>query len=254
MFDSLDADTLAQAAISAGFPLDLLALGLSLHRAPRRLRVEGCYGQQVDRTGRSILAGCTLSTSLARAYLHPLRRHCGSDAGCRLSQHVDDLTQCVIAPNEAAAITRATMAARRLADKANELNLKVADKSRVVATTAAVAKAVEAGLRRRDVPIRSATAAEDLGVTTAGGRKRAIGSFLKRVRKGRKRAQRIRAMAQANGGAARLFNAGVSPQQSYDASVQGVSPQHMLRMRRNAAACVAPAGLQPCVAPRLAYR
>ncbi len=43
-FDSLRPAALKDAAVAAGFPLDHLALGMALHRAPRVLRIGGHYG------------------------------------------------------------------------------------------------------------------------------------------------------------------------------------------------------------------
>ncbi len=190
-FDSLDASRLVEAAEDAHFPMDQLALGLIMHRAPRMLRVQGCHGSSIARTGRSVLAGCTLSTSFARAYLRPLTLACQSDDSCTLSQHVDDLTQSIIAPTRQLAIARAIAKGRQLADEAKRLLLEVADKSRVVASSLAAAAAVAAGIRGVGVPIRAAENAEDLGVSTTAGRRRAIGSFARRIAKASRRAKRL---------------------------------------------------------------
>ncbi len=163
--DSLDARTRVQAAQEDAFPLDQRTLGLMVHRAPRVLRVRGCYGEPIARTGRSVLAGCTLSTSFARAYLCPLRRRCGSDQFHTLAQHVDDLTQLIVASTPQLAALRAIRYGRALAEEAIGLGLTIADKSRVVASSVATARTVASAIRcvGHAVPIFAAPRGRGLG-------------------------------------------------------------------------------------------
>ncbi len=227
-------------------------MGLSL--PPRVLRVDGCDGEVIGSSGRSVLAGCTLSTSFARAYLGPLRDACGSSSQSRLSQHVDDLTQVVTAPSRQLAVARAVRHGKALAEAASRLRLCIADKSRVVASAPSVSRDVATDLSGGDVRIGAARAAEDLGVSTAGGRRRCIGSFAKRLLRASRRSARVKRLASANGGAQRLFKSGTDPQQAYEAKVHGAAPPQISRMRRNARACVVPAGAHACSATLLAWR
>ncbi len=253
-FDSLETEKLADAARAAGFPLDQLALGLTMHRAPRVLRVHGCYGDCIPRTGRSVLAGCTLSTSFARAYLEPLAKACASDELGTLWKHVDDLTQCILAPTKQLAAARAIQKGQLLAAEATKLGLRIADKSRVVSNFPAVARDVARGVRGDGVPILAADRAEDLGVTTTAGRRRGTTSLSARLVKGLRRARRVRQLVAANRGAQKLFRTGVDPQQGYEGPIIGVAPPQLRAMRRNAALSVATAGLRPCLASLLAWR
>ena len=66
-FDSIEGPRLIRSCIELGFPLDVMILGLQAHRAPRSLKALGTMTQPMPRVGRSIIAGCTLSTSFARA-------------------------------------------------------------------------------------------------------------------------------------------------------------------------------------------
>ena len=43
-YDSVDIPQTIRGAVGAGFPLDVLALGLISHRAPRALCAMGCIG------------------------------------------------------------------------------------------------------------------------------------------------------------------------------------------------------------------
>ncbi len=91
-------------------------------------------------------------------------------------------------------------------------------------------------------------------VSPRRGKRRAVGSFAKRLARANKRSRRVRKLAQVNGGAKRLFAAGADPQQSYEAEMHGAAPNHVVAMRRNAVQCVAPAGTQACTASLLAWR
>ena len=66
-FDSMDFPQLIPTALSLGFPGRILAMGALAHRAPRVLKLLGTHTSCITDMGRSILAGCSLSTSLARA-------------------------------------------------------------------------------------------------------------------------------------------------------------------------------------------
>ena len=90
-FDSLDIPTLASRALDLGFPPEVMVLGLQVHRAPRVLKALDSLTDPLPRTGRSIIAGCTLSTSLARAYLHAVIHALPNIPGQLNYQHVDDV-------------------------------------------------------------------------------------------------------------------------------------------------------------------
>ncbi len=135
-----------------------------------------------------------------------------------------------------------------------ELGLTIAAKSKVVSNRVGVADSVAAGLAGRSCAIGSARAAEDLGVSTAGGARRAVASFTKRLQKAAKRGARVGRLAATSAAAKKLFTTGVDKQQSYEAVIHGAAPPQLLRMRRNACSCLPPAGSQPCPATFLAGR
>ncbi len=255
-FDTLSTPALIESAEQLEFPKDQLALGLMLHKAPRIVRARGCCGEMVRRTGRSVLAGCTLSTSFARAFVNPVRQHCPDDQWHTLSQHVDDLTQLIVTKTKRALLTKAVHCGRQLARWATRCGLSVADKSRVVSNCLDAANSIAHGIRAGEhaVPIRAAAAADDLGVATAAGRRRVVGSFAKKLMKARRRAERGGQLAAVNGGAQRLYSSGVAPQEGYEAPIIGASPIQVAAMRRNACASVVPAGSQPCPASLIAWR
>ena len=68
LFDSIDVKILFAEAARVGFPLLQLALSMVVHHAPRRLKLGTAIGEPIFQMGRSILAGCSRSTDLARVY------------------------------------------------------------------------------------------------------------------------------------------------------------------------------------------
>ena len=93
-FDSINVAALVREATSLQFPGVALALGLQAHTAPRMLQARGAISEAIKTTGRSVLAGCPLSTSFCRAYLHgAIEISSMSTVGYELYQHVDDLVQ-----------------------------------------------------------------------------------------------------------------------------------------------------------------
>ena len=80
-FDSLDIYVLIQECTMQEFPPIQLALGIQAHMADRILKAQCTLSDRLDRFGRSILAGCTLSTSFSRAYLLPVEDNTGPAEG-----------------------------------------------------------------------------------------------------------------------------------------------------------------------------
>ena len=65
-FDSIQIPELIVRARELDFPEVALTLGLQMHRAPRIIKGLSTMAMPIERSGRSILPGCTLSTSLAQ--------------------------------------------------------------------------------------------------------------------------------------------------------------------------------------------
>ena len=83
-FDSIDLEVLLAEAEATDFPMRQLLLTLTVHMAPRVLKIGNAFGEIIEAIGRSILAGCKRSTTLARALsirmVHSLaKRHSAID-------------------------------------------------------------------------------------------------------------------------------------------------------------------------------
>ncbi len=263
-FDSLDIPELLARCEELDFPTDQLVLAMQVHRAPRALRAAGSYGDPIEETGASILAGCTLSTSLSRGFLRgPVRGACHSksSASCSASQsahstnqHVDDVSQVVIGDTEAAVVARSRLEGSRIANAFVNSGLTISPKSMVTASSKRLANLVASALGRAGQAIEPVAAAEDLGVSTACGARRVVGALKKRLARGLARSKKVRSLVRINSGASKLYATGVRPQQSYGGSVIGVAPSQIRIMRRAAVCSASSAGAQPCTATIIAWR
>ena len=56
--------------------------------------------EPIKETGPSILAGCTSSTTIARAYMRDIAKVSKEKSGTEANQHVDDLSHVVIAQSK----------------------------------------------------------------------------------------------------------------------------------------------------------
>ena len=106
-YDHIVPGLLAEEATLADFPLVAFALGLQGHSLPRRLTMNGHMSRKLIAFARSIVAGCTTSTSLARlqinGILNKIFNFCASYPEYVVDYwflHVDDVSCLLIGPSE----------------------------------------------------------------------------------------------------------------------------------------------------------
>ena len=66
--DFINGEKLLEETEVLGAPLDEGVMSMTIHRAPRRLKIGRTMGDAVPALGRSILPGCKRATQLARIY------------------------------------------------------------------------------------------------------------------------------------------------------------------------------------------
>ena len=129
-FDSISVKKLFAEAYRLGFPIKQLALSMAVHHAPRRLKLGAAIGQPILRLGRSILAGCKRSTDLARVYtLRLVSALAESHPLVTLYQHVDDISNLVVASSTDHLVSAAVEYAKDFARMVAALQLTISDKS-----------------------------------------------------------------------------------------------------------------------------
>ena len=132
------------------YPGALLAIGFTVHSAPRIFSVGPSLSDSVEGFGRSILAGDLQSVSFVRGLLYDLVRDMSNvipGSVCR--EFVDDLSQ-VVAHKSRSVVVKAGVTIGRIMQKgAKLLDLQIADKSVLIP------KALPPGRRTGSLPKKS---------------------------------------------------------------------------------------------------
>ncbi len=245
-FDSIRPSKMIEPAEKLNFPSTVLGMAMIMHRAPRIVMCEGCAAEPIGATAKSILAGCVSSTSLARGLLRgPVAASKGGEDQ-RAFQHVDDITQLVIADGVKEVILAATRNGETLGKEIGNLGLTISAKSEIVASDPVAAELVARNLRREGINMKIAVQADDVGVTTSAGKRRAVAAQNRRLDKADIRSTRVAQMVAVNKQASCLHKTGTALQAGYGATVQGASPSQILRHRRQAAKICPNTGPRPC--------
>ena len=247
-YDSINVPGLLEAASRWELPGTVTALSLQLHVAPRALQVHGCFAPLISCMGRSLLAGCMSSTRFARAVTREPVLDCLQSSVKATGVHVDDVTQLFTARLASEVKVDALRTGRAFVKAMQAAGFTISSKSVVVSSDASVANQLAAAFQREGVPMTPAAAAEDLGVAAAGGNRRCAKYADKRMRKGIRRAGRVKILGKFCRRAKVLYKTGVKPQQQYGLHVCGASTSQRTSARRAAALCLGSAGWRPCLA------
>jgi len=256
-FDRLPVQGTIDAAVEQGFPRPLLALAMQAHRAPRILTYNKAWGPTVPATGRSILAGCSSSPSLARSHMSKIgitvqarSRHQATS----LFRHVDDATQLTVHDTREGAAAAAIDAGARFAETAVASGVTLADKSRVIASSLSLARVVSGKLNDIGIQIKAAAVADDLGVSITAGSRRSVRSQVARIDKSTIRGRRIGYLANKGSRSTMLVKGGVRPMVAYEEAARGTAPAQRDRMRRAMLLGVQHAGYHPCAVTTFEWR
>jgi len=254
-FDRLGVATTIRSCEEKEFPKAALTLGMQVHRAPRILLDGKEASHTVNQTGRSILPGCTLSTSLARARVKDACEGANLPKDSTNFAHVDDVAQYMYHPNKemlkSNAIRQGTSMARSL--MANDV--VVSTKTVVVSSKPGVAKAVAQGITRNiGIDIKSAGYNADIGIQTAGGARRQVRGQRARIVGTRVRCKRIRRLHSITKKAAKLTRVGAVPMASYGVEAQGASPAMTRDMRSALLASIQTGGKRSCTTSSLWWK
>ena len=128
---------------------------MDIHKGVRNLRVGGTLADPIQHTGSSIMAGCTNSTSLSRAYIKRITRGLeqGQDEGHLLFEHVDDLAQLFFAKSERQVRNRASIQIGKLAKLVEESRLTLSSKSVLVSNPPQLATRVASLVKQMDIQL-----------------------------------------------------------------------------------------------------
>ena len=198
-YDRMNIQLLIRAALKRKYPPGLLALAVPVHCGARVLMAENMHSQCVQPV-RGILAGCSLSVSLAKLYLWDMMEALQLSPGLVASDTCfDDLSFDLVDYNPDRLALRALALYEDLAGRVAELELQISVKmSGFLVSHVAVAQPLKTLLqaartkRGFEYP-QVCTALKDLGAQTTLARCRRVGVQKARLGKGRgKRKQLVK--------------------------------------------------------------
>ena len=169
-YDSLCPVKVIEQLLAQDYPSYILAITMQMHWAPRVLTTRACTSEVVQ-VGRSVLAGCFSSTSVARGYVLPIVERMHFDlpykahTRLRLGVHVDDISIRKEGHSHLIVIEMAD-ATTELFQLLEAAGLKVAGKSVLVSTRFQIASLAKAELESRGITVQASKFGRDLGVDT----------------------------------------------------------------------------------------
>ncbi len=250
-YDHIIPSKLLEEVEITGFPLLAFALSLQGHSLPRRITMQGHFSRKLNAFAKSIVAGCTSSTSIARmqinGILEKVFQFCASYSAEVVDhwfQHVDDVSCLLIGPEKLIEIV-----ARELVpvfiEASKQQQLVVSPKTAVVGSTSRLTKFGVELLKENGVEIdlEDMRQVQDIGVERAP--RRSLKIFNQRLGKNVLRARKGRVLDKIDKRAHGLFKAGPFPSIKYGYRNVGLPPSKLKQMDRLAASSIHTAGFQP---------
>ena len=247
-FDSLDMQESIASLKVLSAPLPGIALALQTHKCERWLRSGPSYAKTIGCTGRGILAGCTTSTTIARAYAFETAR-VSMDHGVPAFQHVDDLSHVIIDSTVEGLIAKTVEVASTVAQVLKKKKLRIANKrggAEVLACSNKIAGVIVRKLRRLGLPFNATKEAEDLGIGASCGQRRNKNTTLKRIKKAAERIKKVKLLQSTDASAKKLIKTNIDPCQSYGCSIAGADQRTIRALQRNVVEALGGFGRSPC--------
>ncbi len=245
-FECIGRERLAAEAEALGYPMALIRAAFGAYAHARVMTLQGRIARELYPT-RGVVAGCCLAMALTKVfYVRSFDTFVArAPPGIVLDAYVDDITLSMTG-NGRTVVIELTRAHEQLTELVRgDLDCEFAPgKTAVTATTKEIATAVARAVGADTEPRRSQCL---LGVDNTGGARRAVlkrnskkGARLKAALRRRRRLEHLHNVV--GRGAAKVFRTGIIPSAAYDAAVWGLDDAEARRLRRLAAAAMAPRG------------
>ena len=230
-FETVDHHKLAHMAEILAFPATVLNVALQVYRGGRVICSEGQTSPPAFPT-RGIVAGCPAAPVLSKVALHlPCSRASDSGLADNIDVWIDDISADFEGRNPAEVAWKAVKLYRQLrADLGSESLLLSEKKSAFICTDKTVAKSLQQLLKPGEPKIENLV--KDLGVDSAGARRRRVKQSNTRLRKAGLRSQKLRQLRVPDkkclhrASRASIFTAGTWGHQA-----AGLSPKRMKSVR-----------------------
>ena len=236
-YDRLQPCTILREALKWGYPPVILGLEMLTHLAPRYLRVGEAFSQPIGPT-TSILFGIRGANDFGRCVLFSVLRevHLKYMPAVTTNSWVDDIVQRVQGSWEKARAA-AIVAGCCLVRGCTELGLSLSPKSKIIASSAELGRAVVDGLAQHGIAVKYARSVADLGIDRGLVRRGRLKESSRR-KAAMMRQQRFSHLAKSRKTrpvAAKLWLTGVRPSDNYSSRVFGASQTHIGKCRRKLA-------------------
>ena len=256
-YEEIRPGDLVQDVKNTNFPATEAALSMLNHGGKRILAVEGAFGSILEGVGRSIVTGCTSSTSLARAFMaRPLanlvkvqasiKEESGADMQCSI--HVDDLATFGSASSEGTLLEALMQVSSVFIEEMVGRQMSISSKTVVLMPRRSLGTKIQRFLQRRfgiTVLVEQTGAALGIEVSANHSVRRA-GLVKARFAKARRRANRGGWLVAKDKRAAKLFTTGAAPMAEYGAATNGLSPGYLDKLDNMAARAAGANGFSPC--------
>ena len=230
----------------------IILIAMWSHRAPMIVIYARAASPICHTVAHPIVAGCTSSTSIARAVLPSLKElhltHLPTHlkAATALYRHVDDIFQITWAPNLVTLLQQTANDALRLGEALLGLQLTISDKTKAVSRHPKAAASIARGLRNAGMQVKASPNGLDCGVLFTGGATPNKTHQQERIGTARRRATRTAKACKFDQRATALATGGVQPTQAYGAAALGTPFAVAKQMRTNMAAVLYGGTAQAC--------
>ena len=238
-YDSLDPHTLVVQLIRLGFPAVSLLLHLQAHWGLRCIMKGGVISPLFGVT-RSILAGCTSSNAIARAYLHHVCEELTWQIpSVKLNTFVGDFVLWLIGSKVTLA-TEMTNALGKAYDVIKKAGLTISEKSVVVSSNKQLAvETSQRVLTEKGIHSKAAGQTKDLGVATSLARSRVATVMANRFEKAKLKSKKVQVIKHAlkSSGirfATKAWSTAIAPTMLYGNTAAGIGKAALHSVRTEA--------------------
>ena len=190
-YDSINWEYMVKWALETKFDPTILLVGLSMHTAPRRIRVGPFVGEAMD-VNTSVVAGCGLAVKWSKIMLyHTLQQtHHQVPKALTDSFYGDMVTRARGSPSAVftALVDAATLLAKLLAGAGLKCSV---EKSTITTSDPKLTTLLQKELKKRGVPLKVGRACADLGVDSGAGARRSTVTSTARITKACRHLKRI---------------------------------------------------------------
>ncbi|CAE7600840.1 unnamed protein product [Symbiodinium sp. CCMP2592] len=230
-YEHVDLVGLTHSAMEHDFPPIVLHHCIQLYTHSRYICTEGVLASPVRPT-RGVIAGCPFAPGLSKLVLHPVMNvlhHCPSLHNCDL--YIDDSSFDVEDASVTTVVHKALEVWRLVKQQLTQRKLPISiAKSAWVCSSREVEKKLSAHLGEADPQIQSCW--RDLGVDSAGGKRRRVTIHKQRFRKAGCRSQKLTQLRAKDAARKKAAKAGVEAAAAYGHQAVGLAPKQLKFLRQ----------------------